>query len=393
MTEKTIQKPTCKILVAYHKLDLLIKDEVYTPIHVGRAIFQQKSKDGVISSVDAQALLSSMIGDDTGENISEDNRFFNEMTALYWAWKNYDMLGNPDFIGLSHYRRCFAFKNEGPLPYRNWLPECPTYMFEGVFENYLKLVDSSYCLKLIQQYDCLTTYEYDTKKQNPKRKYKTLKDRYCELTQLDGTLYDVMKNFIIQNYPSYKEDIEHFEARTDHHLFNMFVMRKDLFFEYCELIFPTLFEIKKHLVKSHLTFSQMRAPGFLAEFITSIFIRHCERLKLAKVKNLDVMFLDNVVATFTELQQEKEVYLKNLQHLGYLKSKYLLSRNENYKDEVLKLKQRIRRFESLVRFLPEKEKPFFYIEREYTKIGSRNKKISLFHKTIWNISKMNSRRH
>lgn len=373
-----MHKPTCKILVAYHKLDRLIEDDVYTPIHVGRAIFQQKSKDGVISIADTQALLSSMIGDDTGENISEDNRFFNEMTALFWAWKNYDKLGNPDYVGLSHYRRHFAFNEKAPLPYKNWLPECQTFMFEGLFEDYLNLVDSSHCLKLITRYDCLTTYEYDTKKQNPNREYKTLKDRYCELSQLDGALYDVMKNFIVQNYPSYKEDIELFEKRTDHHLFNMFVMRKDIFFEYCQLIFPTLFEIKRHLVKSNLNFSQMRAPGFLAEFITSIFIRHCERLNIAKTKNLNVLFLDNVVGSLQELREEGAVYFKNLLRSRYLKCKYLLLRNQNDKEESLRLKLKVKRFESMIKFMPENERPSFYVQRDY-----QGKKIVLLHTVIW----------
>lgn len=50
-----------------------------------------------------------MIGDDTGENISNKNDYYNEMTAVYWAWKNYEELGNPDYIGLMHYRRHFIF--------------------------------------------------------------------------------------------------------------------------------------------------------------------------------------------------------------------------------------------------------------------------------------------
>lgn len=57
-----------------------------------------------------------MIGDDTGDNISALNDSYNEMTALYWAWKNYDKLGNPDYIGLMHYRRHFVL-NEGKRLY------------------------------------------------------------------------------------------------------------------------------------------------------------------------------------------------------------------------------------------------------------------------------------
>ena len=98
-----------KILVCYHKKDFLFKNDILVPIHCGRAVAKQKHKDGQISDDDYNWLNANMLGDDTGENISELNREVNEMTAIYWAWKNYDKLGNPDYIGLCHYRRLFNF--------------------------------------------------------------------------------------------------------------------------------------------------------------------------------------------------------------------------------------------------------------------------------------------
>ena len=97
-----------KILVGYHKPAKLYKSDIYVPIHLGRALATEASKDGKMSQEDYQWMLDNMIGDDTGDNISELNRYFCELTAIYWAWKNYDKLGNPDYIGLCHYRRLFA---------------------------------------------------------------------------------------------------------------------------------------------------------------------------------------------------------------------------------------------------------------------------------------------
>lgn len=79
------------ILVASHKPDTVFENDVYTPIHVGRAISRWKDE------------MAGMIGDDTGVNISEKNPCYCELTAQYWAWKNLDC----EYVGLCHYRRYF----------------------------------------------------------------------------------------------------------------------------------------------------------------------------------------------------------------------------------------------------------------------------------------------
>ena len=95
-----------KLLVCYHKPDVLLKDDVLTPIHVGRALARKRMK---ADDPRLKWLLENTIGDDTGDNISEKNDSYNELTALYWAWKNYGELGDPDYIGLMHYRRHLYF--------------------------------------------------------------------------------------------------------------------------------------------------------------------------------------------------------------------------------------------------------------------------------------------
>lgn len=45
----------------------------YQPVQVGRAISQTE--------------LPFAVGDDTGDNISDRNRHYCELTAHYWAWK------------------------------------------------------------------------------------------------------------------------------------------------------------------------------------------------------------------------------------------------------------------------------------------------------------------
>ena len=134
------KKPTVKILVGYHRPAVLLKDEVLTPIHLGRALATEASKDGSMSKEDYQWMLDNMIGDDTGENISEENRKYCELTALYWAWKNYDKLGNPDYIGFMQYRRHFIFDDgfDGTGREKPW----GCFRFSGIDDSYVDAVFS-----------------------------------------------------------------------------------------------------------------------------------------------------------------------------------------------------------------------------------------------------------
>ena len=64
-----------QIIVAAHKAYRMPTDPMYLPLHVGKA-----GKD----------LELGFQGDNTGENISEKNATYCELTGLYWAWKNLD---------------------------------------------------------------------------------------------------------------------------------------------------------------------------------------------------------------------------------------------------------------------------------------------------------------
>ncbi len=84
-----------KILVAAHKPYKMPSDrQLYLPMYVGKTLHQNE--------------IDGYTGDDTGNNISDKNGTFNELTAIYWAWKNLDA----DAIGLDHYRRYMSLSRK-----------------------------------------------------------------------------------------------------------------------------------------------------------------------------------------------------------------------------------------------------------------------------------------
>lgn len=80
-----------KIIVATHKKYWMPSDDIYLPVHVGK-----KGKTDL-----------GYQGDDTGDNISDKNTNYCELTGLYWAWKNL----KADYKGLAHYRRHFMVRS------------------------------------------------------------------------------------------------------------------------------------------------------------------------------------------------------------------------------------------------------------------------------------------
>ena len=200
-----------KILVCYHKRDKLFKNEVLVPIHCGRALACEASKDGKMSEEDYQWMLDNMIGDDTGDNISKLNRDVNEMSAIYWAWKNYDKLGNPDYIGLCHYRRFFDFSDILKIHSLKLL-------------NLLGLNNKS-LNKIFSKYE--TVFREGTRVFKLPHSF----DGYQEIVNLSETYHPIL-------YKQYQK----FQKERIYYFNNMFIMKKEDFFEYCEEVFPLMFD-------------------------------------------------------------------------------------------------------------------------------------------------------
>lgn len=205
------------ILVACHKPDSVYKDEVYTPIHVGRSISRFKNE------------MSEFIGDNTGENISYKNPYYCELTAEYWGWKNLDC----EYIGLCHYRRYFEIKitieNIDKILGDNHDVLCITPIHEK-YRNSLRLVRAS----------CLEDYQIFM----------------FSLKKISPSYFDTAKEFLSKGVVT---------------PYNMFVMKKELFNRFAEWQFSILTEMEKYVRISPYTRAS-RVYGYYAEMMLPIFI-------------------------------------------------------------------------------------------------------------------------
>ena len=250
--------PKVKILVAYHRPTLKVfRNSIFEPIHAGRAVAEEASKDGSLPKEQIEWMKEQMRGDDTGENISDLNRYLNECTAIYWAWKNLDKLGNPDYVGLAHYRRYFYFQ---PTPLEEPEFELSVRKLESMLSDELSIRE------ICASADCLCS----------KKRQMVHITSYLPHMKF---LHDEMRSFVYEKFPQYAPAIvEEIDQGWVHNL-NMFVMKTDLFREYCEFLFPTLSHLYGvlHQKCENLTSTEMRMPGYLAELLTSMFVSHLAR--------------------------------------------------------------------------------------------------------------------
>ena len=243
------EKINVKFLIAYHKPDILFDNEMLIPIHVGRALLRKRAATDETAKKNLLFLERAMIGDDTGDNISDKNGCYNELTALYWAWKNYDQIGNPTHIGLMHYRRHFIFKD---LP--NTFNEC-----NNAGANYLSR-DLNFDRKTIE--GILRQYEFIAKKP---AKFERVYDAYLANHRPENMAEAIA--ILKERFPEYAESCDRYMNGTDCYYLNMFVFPKDIFFRYCEYMFGILGEFEKRMDTSRMRF-------FISEFLTGIFIQH-----------------------------------------------------------------------------------------------------------------------
>lgn len=197
------------------------KMEGYIPIQVGAALHEPLGYPR----------------DDEGENISDKNPYYSELTALYWMWKN-DKVS--DIMGLVHYRRVFL--TEG-----NYILE--TAKIPGLLEQ------ADVILPEILTFDRGTVESQFLEQHHPE------------------DLHELRKA-IEKLYPDYLGDYEKVMSGKTTYCCNMMIAKAELVKDYAAWLFDILFEVEKHLdISSYDTYNK-RIYGFLSERLLTLYVWH-----------------------------------------------------------------------------------------------------------------------
>lgn len=207
--------------------------------------------------------------DDEGENIANLNPRYCELTTQYWAWKNI----NADYYGFCHYRRYFDFTE----------PKHEENPFGEIMDDYIDVkasqeygLDDVTIAETVKQYDVITTPFGNL--EEIINKYGTPQALWEAAPLLHDDDLQRCYHILCKMYPDYRQDADAFLEGNTACFCNMFIMRKDIFFDYCSWLFPILEEFDKQTDYGTYSKEALRTPGHLSERLLNIYLMHHKRI-------------------------------------------------------------------------------------------------------------------
>jgi hypothetical protein len=209
-----------RVIVAAHKEYSFPPDPVYCPVQVGAALSDRDL---------------GYVRDDTGDNISDRNPTYSELTALYWAWKNTSF----DYYGLAHYRRYFRSENGGPAhgdEMLDWLSSTDVVVARP----------RHYVLDTVSQQYAHAHHSHD------------LSSARAAVSHL---------------HPEYVDSFDRTMRARSLPLYSMFLMSRDSMNGYCSWLFPILDRLYAEIPWREYGSQQARVIGLLGERLLPVWLR------------------------------------------------------------------------------------------------------------------------
>lgn len=195
--------------------------------------------------------------DDTGENISEKNSYYCELTVHYWAWKNL----KADYYGLMHQRRYFEIKKsliytkeseKLSVPYRIYDKPDLKLVSEILNKNTLE--------NILKEYQIIAPLRENI--------YRSVKEYYQKSDQREfddiALIFEIIKDLS----PEYLKYANLYFNHSYSYFCNMFIMDKKNFQDYSEWLFKILFEYERRKPKEFL---YPREMGKIAERLFGVW--------------------------------------------------------------------------------------------------------------------------
>lgn len=181
--------------------------------------------------------------DDEGDNISDKNKNYSELTGLYWVWKNKVINNKLDnkYFGLSHYRR------------------------------YLCLSEDDRKRFISNDIDVVLPY--------PLTYYPNINVHHK--TYLQDDEWNAVIQALDELQPEYKEALNDILSQEYMYNFNIMLAKAEVFNNYCNWLFSILFRVEEINDPDNIK-KPNRYMGYISEtLLTLYFLYNKDRLRIA----------------------------------------------------------------------------------------------------------------
>jgi len=225
-----------KLFVCCHQPAIVPAHPLLVPIQVGAELTQER--------------FPGFIYDDTGNNISQKNCSYCELTAQYWAWKNIEA----DYYGFFHYRRYLYPGQREKRPYR--------IEKESSLAT-LERLDYARFAELIPQYDLILP--------RGENMYVPVREHYANAPCHHVKDLKLAERIVQECFPAYQAAMDAYLSQTICYFGNIFIMKKQIFFDYCGWLFSILQEFDRQADTAGYGPQERRVNGYLAERLLGVY--------------------------------------------------------------------------------------------------------------------------
>ena len=258
---------------------------------------------------------ASSILDNVNDNVNDSSFPLDMINAIYWVYKHQQDFGNPDFIGICHYRRFFSIaKNAGLIPFKD----------SNVDLNLVADPITQLCIIKQNNINGIITFPwYEDFFKNPRSKgygqvadyeyvwegtYYQLKTDNVGLTLDEVKLaYDKLLEFSDDDLKPYINKA--FKEKTVHFC-SIFTLSKELFKLYCKTALKAVMTAISLYDKDHLfNDCNCRTGGYLLERVGSCLF-HALKNKGIKLISMPIIEAESGKKPIYRQQTCKDVNMK-----------------------------------------------------------------------------------
>lgn len=236
-------------------------------------LFFKKFPNNIIPIILGNLNVSnSYLNETDGENISNLNKYYAEMTGVYWVLKNKIKFHNEnDWIGVCHYRRLWL--NSVSKRKKN---------FSNVFSKLL-IEENSFS----KNQDSILVDPIYLKRE-------TVFEQF--VNNHGDEIFDFLHEILeLDEYTDFKKHLNQREFSPC----NMFITKPKIFIRYCDKVFPLLNRILEECLKRNLCVGKnIKLPAFFIERYTPYWFKKNSKVGYLSYGVFNNFFLSNLTNIF-----------------------------------------------------------------------------------------------